>query len=155
RSVRSSLRDSAMRSSPRAEAQPVHQGRRRDGPVGSGRQGGRQTRVRPAGRQGARRGPDLPYFGRKRDMARLHEFLKEHRIKVVILDRLYLALFDGSVEESSGSAYEIGPRLRRATEAYLSAGATPVFVDPPRVARDFHRKPWLLNHLAYPGVGES
>ena len=58
--------------------------------------------------------------------------LCERQVKLVIIDPLYLCLFDGAPGLSASNLYDVGPLLLRAAKASLDAGATPSSSTMPR-----------------------
>jgi AAA domain len=98
---------------------------------------------------------DLPRLGSKSDLSRLSDALEEHGVKVVFLDPLYLCLLGGT-KASASNLFEVGPLLRNAAEACLSAGATPVFVHHTTkgASKDGYAGPLGLEHLAFAGIAE-
>lgn len=100
----------------------------------------------------------LPRFQDSQYRAGLTEMLRENKVKVVIIDPLYLCLLDGAKGASASNLYEIGPLLLRASKACLRAGATPIFVHhatkggTKRVAGT--EEPMDLDDLAFSGIGE-
>ena len=96
----------------------------------------------------------LPNLDCAADRMALTASLREHSIRVVLIDPLYLCLPSGGKLISGGNLYEIGPLLRCAGEACLSAGATPVFVHYTTKASGKKPESLTLDHLALAGIGE-
>jgi replicative DNA helicase len=100
----------------------------------------------------------LPRLGSIRDRKALRKSLREEEVEVVFLDPLYLCLVDGARGLSAANLYDVGPLLRRAGEACLAAGATPVFLHHcTMTAAKQNSKPGTaptLDGLAFVGVGE-
>lgn len=100
---------------------------------------------------------DLPRLGSRRDLSSLRRALERHKVKVVIIDPLYLCLLGGSRTLSAANIFEVGPLLGRAGRACLDAGAMPVFVhhSTKEGGRKASRgKPFDLDDLAFVGAAE-
>src|SRR5262249_25952583 len=90
---------------------------------------------------------------RQADLDWLHAFLRDHEVKVVILDPTHRALFGEGSGTCDGRSYDIGPRLAAAAGGCLAAGATPGVVHPPPPAdRGGEGMPSVRTHLGYQGV---
>jgi hypothetical protein len=100
----------------------------------------------------------LPRLGSMEDRKALRKSLREEGIEVVIIDPLYLCLLDGASNLSAANLYDVGPLLRRAGEACLAAGATPIFIHhSTKTAARQAMKPGAaptLDDLAFVGVAE-
>lgn len=70
----------------------------------------------------------LPRLGSVDERKALRRSLRDEGVEVAFIDPLYLCLLDGACRLSAANLYDIGPLLRRAGEACLSAGATPVLL---------------------------
>jgi replicative DNA helicase len=84
--------------------------------------------------------------------------LREKQVKLVIIDPLYLCLFDGAPGMSASNLYEVGPLLLRAARTCLDAGATPVVVHHATKSGGKQAaasaKPLELDDLMFSGIGE-
>ena len=100
----------------------------------------------------------LPRLQDARERSVLKETLRENKVKVVIIDPLYLCLLDGASNVSASNLYEVGPLLLHTTRACLAAGATPVLVH--HATQNGSRqaagtaKPLELDDLMFSGIGE-
>jgi len=101
-------------------------------------------------------GFDLPRFSEDDDRDRLTEFLRLARVKVVFIDPLYLCLCVGDRPISPTNLYEVGPVLKRMTDACLAAGAAPIFVHHMTKSASKSKKEAALglSDLAYAGISE-
>jgi replicative DNA helicase len=100
---------------------------------------------------------DLPRLANEEDRRGLKAYLHEHKVGVVLIDPLYLCLLAGGRNVSAGNLYEIGPLLRQAGQACLSAGATPVFTHHTTKGggkKAGRTEPLDLDDLAFSGIGE-
>jgi replicative DNA helicase len=98
----------------------------------------------------------LPRLNHVSDRQELRTVLKGERIKVVIIDPLYLCLLTGGAEESAANLYEVGGVLSAVAAACSGAGATPVLVHhtTKSAAQPRGSAPTTLHDLAYAGIGE-
>lgn len=103
-------------------------------------------------------GFELPRLADEQELAELTKALLARKIEVVVIDPLYLCLFSGSQNLSATNLYEVGPLLRRAAQACLDAGATPIFVHHTTKGSETRgakaAEPLELGHLAFAGVAE-
>lgn len=100
---------------------------------------------------------DLPRLGSRRDLAALQRVLERRRVRVVIIDPLYLCLGGGASAVSPANLFEVGPLLWRAGKACLDSGTTPVLVHhtTKEAGRKGSRGKMLdLDDLAFSGLGE-
>jgi replicative DNA helicase len=121
-------------------------------------------RVAAARQVDLRRGCDvrwsfrLPRLASPDDRMALRRSLRAAHIEVAIIDPLYLCLLEGVKGMSASNLYEIGPLLRRAGDACLAAGATPVVVHHSRKSAGRPTAgapdPPDLDDLAFAGIGE-
>jgi replicative DNA helicase len=101
-------------------------------------------------------GDELPQLGLDEDMEALAEFIRENKIRVVVIDPLYLCLLQGSPGRrlDPGNLFDVGPLLLAISRTCLDAGATPVLVHHFRKnGADPHDLP-ELEELAYAGIQE-
>lgn len=92
-------------------------------------------------------------------LAGLSEAIQTQRLKVVILDPLYLMLLNGNANAQPASIYTMGPLLADLAKACQDAGATPVLVHHFKQAATAYRgvKTYAapeLDDLSYAGVQE-
>lgn len=118
---------------------------------------------------------DLPQFSSVADMLELSRGLERDKIEVCVIDPLYLCMFSGMDASQATNLYAMGPLLRRAADACLRIGCTPVLLhhfkqgvqrerfDPPQLEdlsfsgiQEFSRQ-WVLlgrREQYHPGTGE-
>lgn len=99
----------------------------------------------------------LPRLSVEEDLLDLGRFLRQNRIKVVIIDPLYLSLLYGAQGKSATSLYDIGPLLKMASDSCLEAGATPIFIHHTTKTSEKQGKRWRplgLEALAFAGIAE-
>lgn len=99
----------------------------------------------------------LPRLTSKPDRLGLKSYLRQNKVEVVVIDPLYLCLFSGSKGQSASNLFEVGPILRLAGQACLSAGATPILIHHATKGKDkMVRRPEPLNldDLAFAGIAE-
>jgi replicative DNA helicase len=75
-------------------------------------------------------GDELPQLGVEQDLDALAAYIRDHGIRVVIIDPLYLCLFQGSSGKrlDPGNLYDVGPLLLAVSRTCLDAGAAPILV---------------------------
>ena len=97
----------------------------------------------------------LPQLANVADLAELQEGLKQHGVKVVIIDPLYLALLAGQPDRglSAANMYDMGPLFQAIAQRCLSIGCTPILVHHDRQTVKGYDKP-QLEDLAFSGVQE-
>jgi hypothetical protein len=71
---------------------------------------------------------NLPRLADQDDLQKLGATLTAEKIRVVIVDPLYLCLTGGSKPISATNLYDVGPALRQFAMMCLNAGATPILV---------------------------
>lgn len=94
----------------------------------------------------------LPQLGVEEDLGALARGLREHRVDVLILDPLYLALLSGTDLQAS-NLFDVGPLLARVTRACLDAGVTLILVHHTRKVIPVGQ-PIELTDLSFAGVAE-
>jgi replicative DNA helicase len=99
-------------------------------------------------------GFNLPRLSCPDDLDALARFVRDHGIEVVIIDPLYLCLFDSSNRLDPANLFDVGPMLKRISDACTSAGATPILIHHLRKNRDRPDDPPELEDLAFAGVQE-
>ena len=101
---------------------------------------------------------ELPRLNDEEYRQKLTAMLREKKVKLVILDPLYLCLFDGSPHLSASNIYDVGPLLLRAARTCLDAGATPVVIHHATKSGGKQAastaKPLELDDLMFSGIGE-
>jgi replicative DNA helicase len=96
---------------------------------------------------------DLPQLSSKAALGWLREAIEENEVKVVFLDPLYLCML-GAGGASATNLFETGPILRRASQACLDAGATPIFLHHATKAAGKKSEAADLDDLSFSGVAE-
>lgn len=100
----------------------------------------------------------LPRFQDENYRSQFTAALQERKVALVVIDPLYLCLFDGAQGLSASSLYDVGPLLLCGARACLDAGATPVFIHHARKTwsrQAMARTKFLdLDDLMFSGIGE-
>jgi hypothetical protein len=98
----------------------------------------------------------LPRMSEPGDLAPFVSELMEKKIKVVIVDPLYLCLHGGAKSVSPSNLYEIGPILQQFSNACLGSEITPIIVHHATKTSEKKAKdePPSLRDLAYSGIVE-
>ena len=94
----------------------------------------------------------LPQLSRADHLAALQASVKDHALKVVIIDPLYLCLLAGNVNTKPQDLFGMGPLLLGVAECCLEAGATPILVH--HTIKRPVGEHVELEDLAYSGVQE-
>jgi RecA-family ATPase len=97
---------------------------------------------------------ELPRLNSLQSRTGLRAFLTEHRVKVVLIDPLYLCLLSGGKGASASNLYETGPLLHGVAKACLGAGATPIFVHHFTKSASKKSEGADLDDLSFSGVAE-
>jgi len=100
----------------------------------------------------------LPSLSNPEHMATLSASIRQHGIKVLIIDPLYLCLLDGKQGLSAANLFEMGPLLLSIAQVCLEAGCTPILIHHARKASSGRTnasgEALDLEDLAFAGVGE-
>ena len=99
-------------------------------------------------------GFQLPQLSFRDDLDALEMTIRTNRLKVVILDPLYLCLLAGNPNLQAANLYHIGPLLADATAVCRAAGATPIFLHHTRMGAANSFEPPDLGDLAFAGIQE-
>jgi len=96
----------------------------------------------------------FPRLGLVKDRNALRNSLRREKAKVVIIDPLYLTLFDGAQADAASNLYAVGVALRKVASACLDAGATPIFVHHTTKGANRTSSSLDLDDLAWAGIAE-
>ena len=94
----------------------------------------------------------LPNIGIAAELEALALTIREHEIKVVLIDPVYLCLIGSKVDPAN--LFDVGPLLKRFSDACLEAGATPILAHHFRKNRESPYDPPELEDIAFAGFQE-
>lgn len=90
-------------------------------------------------------------------IAAIAKFIREHGIKVMIIDPMYLTLLTGQKDINAGNVLQMGDVLKGITRAVIEEGATPVLCHHTRKSNPSTRgkvKDLDLDDMSYSGFAE-
>jgi hypothetical protein len=96
----------------------------------------------------------LPFLGSPEQVEVLSAFIRENGIEVVIIDPVYLCLMGAGPKIDPANLFDVGPLLKRVSDACLDAGATPIFAHHFRKNRDSPFDPPDMEDMAFAGFQE-
>lgn len=94
----------------------------------------------------------LPQLAIAGDMEELQRGLDAHKVSVLILDPLYLALLAGQSDRKASNLFDMGPLLLAITRACLEVKTTPGFLH--HATKHTACEPLELDDLAFAGIAE-
>lgn len=94
----------------------------------------------------------LPQLDNDGEMQSLAATIRQHRLQVIIIDPIYLALLSTGSDLQASNMFDMGPLLGRISRMCLDAGATPILVAHSK--KGANTKVPELEDLAYSGLQE-